>query len=126
MLRRLRGLWRHIGWLGVASALWRNRVDVRRWMRFARRSIDSTRRRDMPDVMTEARVRAAITADPVLRHDRMVEDVTVEYGNVTVVTRDAVRPETRDRLLGLRRVKGVTDVTAQTVTPERATLTAIS
>jgi hypothetical protein len=93
--------------------MWMNRRDVARWGRFVRRSVADRDRFSLESWLTEARVRVAITSDPVLRCDPALDDVVVEEGNVTVMTSSASWPDAITHLNGLRKVKGVADVTAE-------------
>lgn len=109
---RRRGLLRRLGWLSIASALWSNRRDVKRWVDFGYRSIQERDRRPMADLVTEAKVRVAVTRDPLLRRDDALEDLRVADGVVTMLTNTASWPDPRDQMVKLKQVKGVTDVTA--------------
>ena len=104
--RRVRWVWL----AGVGTAVWMNRRDAARWWRFARRSIDRRDELDLHTWLTEARVRAAVTLDPVLRCDPGLDDVVVDDGNVTVRTASASWPDAATHLNGLRKVKGVANV----------------
>jgi hypothetical protein len=103
--------------MSIAAGLWRNRRDVRRWVDFVRRSAQNTGKRPLSDILTEAKVRAAVSSDPVLRHDASFDDLTVEYGVVTVLTTTEPWPDLRTQMMRLKRVKGITDVTTQSVGP---------
>jgi hypothetical protein len=99
-----------VAWLaGAGTALWLNRRDVARWLRFVQRSVAARDEFDLHSWLVEARVRAAVTSDAVLRSDPSLSDVVVEDGTVTVHLaasgRDAI-----GRLNALRKVKGVADV----------------
>jgi hypothetical protein len=87
--------------------LWSNRRDVGRWARFARRSMTSPRAR-RSDLVTEARVRAAISADPLLRRDSSLKDLVVRDGVVRVQT-DAMW---RNRGIAVQRMEQVPGVSA--------------
>ncbi|MDO8362645.1 MAG: hypothetical protein Q7V88_07095 [Actinomycetota bacterium] len=104
--RRLRWVWL----AGIGTTLWVNRRDVARWLRFARRSVAQRDKFDLQTWLTEARVRAAITVDPVLRCDPDLDDVVVEDGNVTIRTASMSWPDSVTHLNGVRKVKGVADV----------------
>lgn len=119
---RRRGMFRRLGWLSLASALWNNRRDVQRWARFVQRAVQERDRRPMSDVMTEARVRAAVSRDPLLRRDDALEDLRVDDGVVTMLTSTASWPDPRDQMVKLKQVKGITDVTAKPAppTPDRS------
>ena len=66
-------------WLAaLASAAWVNRNDVKRWAEFLRRAVSPTSvQADVGDLITEAKVRAAVTSDPVLRRDPALKDLAV-------------------------------------------------
>jgi hypothetical protein len=114
---RSRGLLRHLGWMSIAAGLWRNRRDVQRWIGFVRRNLASGARRPLADLLTEAKVRAAVSSDPVLRHDASLDDITVEYGVVTALLTTEPWPDLRSSMLRLKRVKGITDVTTRSIGP---------
>ncbi|HTH07536.1 MAG TPA: hypothetical protein VMS14_08635 [Ilumatobacteraceae bacterium] len=106
LTRRLRLFW----WSTVAAALWANRRDVMRWFSFLRRAA-SNRTQPLSETIKEARVRAAVSADPMLRRDPAIDDLSYDAGVVTLRTSAPSWPD-RDRLLRrLRSVPGVTDVT---------------
>ncbi len=106
--RRVRPLWI----AALASAAWVNRKDLHRWTEFVRRAVNQRRTRPVSELITEARVRAAVTADPVLRRDPALADVAVHDGVVTLLTRTPAWPDSGDHLKRLKRVKGIADVTA--------------
>ncbi len=108
--RRVRPLWI----AGIASAAWANRADVRRWAEFGKRSVKERRSRSLSDVWTEARTRAAISADPLLRRDPTLKDLRVDKGIVTLMTTSEVWPESAARISKLRRVKGIDYVNVST------------
>jgi len=103
--RRFRWIW----FTGVGTALWINRRDVARWGRFVGRSISNRDQLDLHSWMTEARVRAAITTDPVIRCDPDLDDVVVEGSNVTIHT-NSHTGDVAPHLDALRKVKGVAKV----------------
>lgn len=107
LLRRRLGLF---GTGAIALALWHDRHDLRRWWSFALRSLRRRESTTMRAVLTEAKVRAAITADPVLRRDRAIEDLSVEDGVVTLHTTAPSWPERDRHLVRLRAIRGVYDV----------------
>jgi hypothetical protein len=104
--RRIRPMWL----AAVASAAWANRHDVRRWADFAADAVRERSTRPIDDVVTEAKVRAAVTMDPVLRRDPSLRDVIVRDGVVTVVADRADWPSMGTHISRLARVKGVTTV----------------
>jgi hypothetical protein len=87
-----------------------NRRDVARWARFARRTAKRRDRGDLASWMTEARVRAAISLDPVLRRDPVLDDVVVADGRVEIHTASTTWPDIETHVNGLRKVKGVAEV----------------
>lgn len=108
--RRIRPLWV----AAAASAAWTNRDDLLRWTRFARLAFVERKTRTFPDLVTEVRVRAAVSANPLLRHDPALKDVAVSNGVVTLHTTDAEWPEPQDtQICRLKRVKGISDVILQ-------------
>jgi hypothetical protein len=109
--RRIRPWWI----AGLASADWANRADIRRWAGFAKRAIAERRTRPFNDLMTEARARVAISADPLLRRDPALKDLAVDKGMMTLLTTSATWPESAVRISKLRRVKGIDDVHARHV-----------
>lgn len=102
--KRLRPVWR----TAALAWLWSNRRDVLRWSRFAKRVAGPTTRPRRSDLLTEARVRAAISMDPLLRHDAALKDVLVRDGVARVQT-DATW---RNRSIGVHRIEQVTGVAA--------------
>jgi hypothetical protein len=108
--RRIRPLWV----AAAASAAWTNRDDLLRWTRFARLAFDERKTRTIPDLLTEVRVRAAVSANPLLRHDAGLKDLTVSNGIVTLHTTDAEWPEPEEtHIRRLKRVRGISDVILQ-------------
>jgi hypothetical protein len=106
LTRRFRFLW----WPALLGALWANRRDVARWWAFVKRVVTDRRPKDYSDLMTEARVRAAVSADPMLRRDPALDDLSYGGGVVTLRTRTPTWPD-RERLLSkLLRVRGINDV----------------
>lgn len=121
--RRRLGWMRRLWWIGTASAIWSNRRDLKRWVNFVRRAASERERRPWSDLLAEAKVRAAISADPTLRRDDAIDDVRVDDGVVTLLTTTASWPDPRDQIVKLKQVKGVTDVTAKPApTDVRATV----
>lgn len=106
--RRIRPLWI----AALASAAWVNRKDVTRWTEFLRRAVRQRQTRPLSEWITEAKVRLAVTADPVLRRDPALKDVAVNDGVVTLLTNTAAWPDSAGHVRRLSRVKGVADVTA--------------
>jgi hypothetical protein len=68
------------------AALWANRRDVARWARFVKRAAVPATRPKPEDLKLEAKVRAAITGDPLLRADPSIRDVRVHDGVVVLET----------------------------------------
>jgi hypothetical protein len=106
--RRIRPLWI----AALASAAWVNRKDVVRWSEFLRRAVLQRQSRPLSDWVTEAKVRAAVTSDPVLRRDPALKDLAVRDGVVTLMTTTAAWPDSDEHVRRLKRVKGIADVTA--------------
>lgn len=96
----------------LASAAWVNRKDVVRWYEFLRRAVQQRQTRPMSEWITEAKVRAAVSADPVLRRDPALNDVKVNDGVVTMLTNTSTWPNSDAHVRRLTRVKGIDDVTA--------------
>lgn len=110
--RRLRPLWL----ASLATAAWVNRRDLARWGEFARRAVVQRRSRPLSDWVTEAKVRAAVSTDPVLRREPALRDLTVRDGVVTLMTNNPAWPTSDQHVSRLKRVKGVADVTALELT----------
>jgi hypothetical protein len=108
-----RGWTRRIWLVTVFVALWSNRADVRRWGRFLIRAVRERGRRPLSDVVTELRVRAAVSSDPLLRRDRALDDLRVDDGVVTLLTTTAGWPDPRDQMVKIKQVRGITDVTSR-------------
>jgi hypothetical protein len=104
--RRMRPLWI----AGLLSAGWANRADVRRWLAFSQRTWSEREKRSMSEVLTEARARAAITMDPVLRRDRSLKDIVVDDGVVTLLTTSQPWPDGSAHISRVKQVRGITDV----------------
>ncbi len=96
----------------LASAAWVNRKDVVRWSEFLRRAVLQHQSRPLSEWITEAKVRVAVTSDPVLRRDPALKDVAVRNGVVTLLTSSTAWPNSGDHVRRLKRVKGIADVTA--------------
>lgn len=110
--RRIRPLWI----AALASAAWVNRKDVVRWSEFLRRAVLQRQTRPLSDWITEAKVRVAVTSDPVLRRDPALKDLAVRDGVVTLLTNTSAWPDSGEHVRRLKRVKGIADVTSlQTV-----------
>jgi len=108
MLKRIRRSARPLYRSALVAFLWANRRDAARWAKFAQRAA-SSKRPSTADLKLEARVRAALSADPLLRQDPSIRDVRVHDGVVVLET----PPEWRNRALALSRVtqvKGVESV----------------
>ncbi len=105
--RKIRPIWV----AAIASAAWANRDDLRRWVKFIRLAIDERKIRTIPDLFTEVRVRAAVSANPLLRRDPALIDLTVKSGVVTLLTADADWPEPHNnQIRRLKNVKGISEV----------------
>ncbi|HEY0521604.1 MAG TPA: hypothetical protein VGC84_19090 [Ilumatobacteraceae bacterium] len=107
--RRIRPMWL----AALASAAWVNRKDLGRWSEFVRRAVQQRDTRPLSEWITEAKVRMAVSSDPVLRRDPALKDVAVNGGRVTLLTNTPSWPNSDDHVRRLTRVKGVADVTAQ-------------
>jgi hypothetical protein len=94
----------------LASGAWVNRKDVVRWFEFLRRAVEQRDSRPLSEWLTEAKVRAAVTSDPVLRRDPALKDVSVDGGIVTLLTTTPEWPDSGAHVRRLSRVKGVDDV----------------
>lgn len=106
--RRTRPLWL----AALATAAWMNRQDIARWTEFVRRSVRQRRMLSLSDLITEAKVRLALTADPVLRRDPALKDLAVHDGVVTLITNTPAWPDSAAHIKRLRQVKGIADVKA--------------
>ena len=106
--RRIRPMWI----AALASAAWVNRKDVRRWTDFLRRAVAQRETRPLSELITEAKVRAAVTSDPVLRRDPALKDLAVNDGVVTLMTNTAAWPDSGAHVRRLTRIKGIADVAA--------------
>ncbi len=80
--RRVRPVWR----TAALAFLWSNRRDVARWAKFAKRAVDGAARPSTADLKLEAKVRASLSTDPVLRADPSIRDVRVHDGIVVLET----------------------------------------
>jgi len=106
--RRIRPMWV----AALASAAWVNRKDVLRWTDFIRRAVRQRQTRPLADWITEAKVRAAVSSDPVLRRDPALKDLAVNDGVVTLLTSTASWPDEGAHVRRLTRIKGIADVKA--------------
>lgn len=106
--RRIRPMWI----AALAGAAWANRDDLNRWFRFARRFVDQRKTRPFTEVVTEARVRAAVSADPLLRRDPALKDLAVHNGVVTLITTSPTWPDPVTQVQHLLAVKGISEVTS--------------
>jgi hypothetical protein len=106
--RRIRPMWI----AALASGAWVNRKDVVRWSEFLRRAYQQRDSRPLSEWITEAKVRMALTSDPVLRRDPALKDIAVNDGVVTVLTSTAAWPDPDAHTRRLSRVKGVAHVKA--------------
>jgi hypothetical protein len=93
--------------------LWKNRRDARRWAQFVSNAIRHPNERSVGALVGEARVRAAITRDVVLRHDPMLTNVKLADGLVTLSSPSNLWRPSQDRIDHLRKVRGVVDVVMQ-------------
>lgn len=106
--RRIRPMWI----AALASATWVNRKDVVRWSEFLRRAVLQRQTRPLSEWITEAKVRVAVSSDPVLRRDPALKDLAVRDGVVTLLTSTAAWPDSGAHVRRLKRVKGIADVTS--------------
>ena len=109
--RRIRPMWL----AALASAAWVNRNDVKRWAEFLRRAVSQRQSRPLGDLITEAKVRAAVSSDPVLRRDPALKDLAVRDGVVTLLTKTAAWPDAAAHVRKLAKIKGIDDVKALTL-----------
>ncbi|HEY4333444.1 MAG TPA: hypothetical protein VGM78_12765 [Ilumatobacteraceae bacterium] len=68
----------------VVGLLWANRRDVMRWAKFAGRAALPSKRPSRADLALEAKVRLAVSADPLLRGDASIRDIRVHDGVVVL------------------------------------------
>lgn len=104
--RRIRPMW----FAALASAAWANRHDIKRWVDFGGRAVRERNQRPIAEVVTEAKVRAAVSLDPLMRRDQSLRDLSVNDGVVTLFADRAGWPGSRQNFGRLARVKGVTQV----------------
>src|SRR5258705_6297990 len=109
--RRVRPLWI----AALASAAWVIGKDLPRWAEFLRRAVTHRKSRPLSELITEARVRAAVTSDPLLRRDPELEDIAVRDGVVTLLTRTSAWPDSGNHVQRLTRVQAIADVPAGAV-----------
>jgi hypothetical protein len=101
----------------LGSTAFANRRDLARWGRFLKRAAGERSRRPISDVLTEAKVRLAVSSDPMLRRDPSLDDLRVDDGVVTLHTSTAGWPDPRDQIFRLKKVKGITDVRSEMSSP---------
>ena len=101
----------------AASATWVNRKDVARWLDFLRRAVLQRRSRPVSAWITEAKVRAAVTSDPVLRRDPALRDVAVRDGVVTLLTSTPAWPDSAGHIRRLSQIKGIADAISLELSP---------
>jgi hypothetical protein len=106
--RRIRPLWL----AAAASAAWMNRKDVMRWVDFAKRAYRQRRTRPLTELLTEAKARMAVSADPVLRRDPALQDLALRDGVLTLLTNTPAWPDSTAHIRRLKQVRGVADVKA--------------
>ena len=112
MKRRVRPMWL----AAIGAAAWANRQDLGRWATFASQAVRERNSRPLSETLTEAKVRAAVTMDPLLRRDPSLRDLTVRDGVVTLLASQSGWPDPREHFAKLSRVKGVTHVETATGT----------
>lgn len=100
---------RFVSRIVVLQWSWRNRHDLMRWSRFALRLPSEVRTRDLDDIVTEARARIALSADPRTRTARDL-DVTGFQDGSLLVRAPGEKPVSQVARELLARVPGVTDV----------------
>lgn len=86
MLKKLRRPIRPVYRSAALAFLWVNRRDVARWAKFVKRAASRRTRPTAADLKLEARVRASLSADPLLRADPSIRDVRVHDGIVILET----------------------------------------
>ena len=86
MLKKLRRPFRPLYRAVILCALWSNRRDLSRWAQFAKRAAVPATRPKPEDLKLEARVRASLSADPLLRNDPSIRDVRAHDGIVVLET----------------------------------------
>ncbi len=100
--RPLRPLYRS----AALAFLWSNRRDVARWVKFAKRAASSRLRPNAADLKLEARVRASLSADPLLRADPSIRDVRAHDGVIVLET----PADWHNRSIAIERVRQVKGV----------------
>lgn len=93
----------------LLAMLWTNRRDVARWASFAKRAAAPATRPAIADLKLEAKVRAALSADPALRNDPSIRDVRVHDG-IVVVEAPVEWHNKGIAVARIRQVKGVESV----------------
>lgn len=86
MLRKLRKPLKPLYRSAALAFLWSNRRDVARWAKFAKRAATPSSRPNAADLKLEARVRASLSSDPILRADPSIRDVRVHDGVIVLET----------------------------------------
>jgi osmotically-inducible protein OsmY len=86
MFKKIRRPFRPLYRAVILAALWSNRRDLARWARFAKRAAAPATRPNPEDLKLEAKVRASLSADPLLRADPSIRDVRVRDGVVVLET----------------------------------------
>jgi hypothetical protein len=84
MLKTLRKPLRPLYRSMALALIWSNRRDVVRWAGFAKRAALPSTRPSRADLALEARVRASLSMDSVLRTDPSIRDVRVHDGVVVL------------------------------------------
>lgn len=80
-------------------------------MNFIRLAFNQRKTRTISDLVTEVRVRAAVSANPMLRRDSGLRDISVKSGVVTLLTTDPEWPEPHNnQIRRLKCVKGISEV----------------
>lgn len=92
----------------ILAFLWSNRRDVSRWTKFGRRVSTRSTRPRTEDLKLELRVRASLSADPILRTDPSIRDLRVRDGIVVLET----PPAWNNRSLAVARIRQVKGVEA--------------
>ncbi len=109
MFKKLRRPLRPFYRSAALAFLWSNRDDVGRWFRFAKRAVTPATRPNAADLKLEARVRATLSADSVLRADPSIRDVRVRDG-IVVLESPAEWHNRTVAIERVRKVKGVESV----------------